>query len=63
MGAALVPRLAANANERDTVALPLGETIPPRLIEMVWNAERYRSTASRSFVEITAALCERLASS
>jgi DNA-binding transcriptional LysR family regulator len=62
MGAALVPLLAAKTNEPDTVSLRLGETIPPRLIEMVWNAERYRSTASRSFVEITAAVCARLAS-
>jgi DNA-binding transcriptional LysR family regulator len=61
MGAALVPQLAVNAVEPGTVRLPLGDTIPPRLIGMVWNAERYRSTASRSFVEIADEVCATLA--
>jgi DNA-binding transcriptional LysR family regulator len=61
MGAALVPLLAVSTDEPGTVSLRLGDTIPARLIGMVWNAERYRSTASRSFAEIAAEVCARLA--
>jgi DNA-binding transcriptional LysR family regulator len=60
MGAALVPELAVSP-EPETVSLRLGDTIPARLVGMVWNAERYRSTASRSFAEIAAEACAALA--
>jgi DNA-binding transcriptional LysR family regulator len=63
MGAALVPRLAMSADEPETVPLALGDTIPARVIGLVWNTERYRSTASRSFAEITAEVCAALTKS
>jgi DNA-binding transcriptional LysR family regulator len=60
MGAALVTQLALSPDESETVALQLGDTIPARLVGMVWNTERYRSTASRSFGEIAAEACAAL---
>ena len=61
MGAALVPLLAVSADEPGTVPLMLGDTIPVRLIGLVWNAERYRSTTSQSFAKIAAEVCATLA--
>lgn len=53
IGVAVVPRLAADPNDRATVAVPLDGVVPPRRIGLVWHADRYRPPAAKAFVELS----------
>jgi molybdate transport repressor ModE-like protein len=63
MGSALVPRLAVEASDRGVRMLPVGGDVPPRVIVIAWHRERYRSPASRAFVETAAQVCAELEAS
>jgi molybdate transport repressor ModE-like protein len=51
VGAALIPRLAADPNDDRVVLLDLGSRVPPRLIAIAWHRDRYRTPAARAFVD------------
>ena len=40
LGVALMPRLAVNFDDERTVAIELGELVPPRRIAVAWHCER-----------------------
>ncbi|MBD0328733.1 MAG: LysR family transcriptional regulator [Thermoleophilia bacterium] len=60
VGSALVPRLTMDEHEERTVMLELEPRVPPRLIGIAWHRDRYRSPASRAFVETAAELAAEL---
>jgi DNA-binding transcriptional LysR family regulator len=61
VGVALVPRLAVEPGHEGTVMLELHPSIPPRVIAIAWHRDRYRSAASRAFVETAVEFCAELA--
>jgi LysR family transcriptional activator of glutamate synthase operon len=52
IGVAIVPRLTVDDNDAGTVALDLGDLVPPRRIVLAWHRDRYRSPAARAFEEV-----------
>ena len=61
VGSALVPRLSVDENDPRTVILDVDPRIPPRTIALAWHRDRYRTPASRAFVEQAQAVCSQLA--
>jgi DNA-binding transcriptional LysR family regulator len=57
VGAALVPRLTMDPTDPETVLLEIGDTIPPRLLGIVWHRDRHRSDAATAFTEIARGVC------
>jgi molybdate transport repressor ModE-like protein len=60
LGIAPVPRLTVDLNDPATVAIPL-PAIPPRQIGLAWHRDRYRSPASRAFVDVAVEICREFA--
>jgi molybdate transport repressor ModE-like protein len=60
LGVAVAPSLVLRPERRGIVALPFGSRRPPRLLGLVWHAERYRSPAAAGFVEDAIALAANL---
>jgi DNA-binding transcriptional LysR family regulator len=60
-GVAVVPRLTVNLEDAATVAISLGDVVPPRRIVLVWHRDRYRSPAVLAFVELAADVCAEFA--
>jgi DNA-binding transcriptional LysR family regulator len=52
VGVALVPALAVDAADRRTVAIELGDVLPPRRLGIVWHVDRTRSAAAEAFIEL-----------
>ena len=52
LGAAVVPRLVVNPQNRELVSLLLGTRIPPRVVAIAWHRDRYRSAAADAFVQL-----------
>jgi DNA-binding transcriptional LysR family regulator len=50
LGCALVPRLAVDESDPTVSVIPTD--LPPRRIALMWHRDRYRSPASRAFVDI-----------
>ena len=59
LGSALVPLLAVDTSDPLIAILPT--SLEPRRIALMWHRDRYRSPASREFVEIAQAVCAELA--
>ena len=59
LGSALVPQLAVDPADPSVVVIPTD--LPPRRIALMWHSDRYRSPASRSFVDIAREVCAALA--
>ena len=59
LGSALVPLLAVDTSDPLIAVLPT--VLEPRRIALMWHRDRYRSPASREFVEIAQAVCAELA--
>jgi DNA-binding transcriptional LysR family regulator len=57
MGAAITPLLCVNEADEGTLAVPLGDLVPPRVIAVYWNAERQRSPTIETFLERAVAVC------
>jgi DNA-binding transcriptional LysR family regulator len=58
VGGALVPRLAVvDPHDEQTVVLELDSKVPQRLIGVAWHRDRYRSPASRAFVDVALEVC------
>jgi DNA-binding transcriptional LysR family regulator len=60
VGSALAPRLTMDEHDELTALLELDERVPPRLIGIAWHRDRYRSPASKAFVEAAAELAAEL---
>jgi DNA-binding transcriptional LysR family regulator len=60
VGAAVWPRLAIDPADTATRSLALDVTIPQRIICLAWHRDRYRSPATRAFVEAARAICAEL---
>jgi molybdate transport repressor ModE-like protein len=52
VGAALMPQLAVDSTDERTVAIELGDLLPPRRLGIVWHADRTRSAAADAFIEL-----------
>lgn len=52
VGAALMPQLAVDGADERTVAIELGDLLPPRRLGIVWHADRTRSAAADAFIEL-----------
>jgi molybdate transport repressor ModE-like protein len=52
LGVALMPRLAVNFDDERTVAIELGELVPPRQIAIAWHCERTLSAAAKALIAI-----------
>jgi DNA-binding transcriptional LysR family regulator len=61
LGSALVPLLAVDTSDPSIRILPTG--LEPRRIALMWHRDRYRSPASREFVEIARTVCAELSAS
>ena len=60
VGAALIPRLAADPNDDRVVLLDLGSRVAPRLIALAWHRDRYRTPAAEAFVDAALEVCAEL---
>ena len=60
MGAALMPGLAVDLDDPATVAIDLGDSVPPRLLGIVWHGDRVLSPAADAFVETAVQVCGTL---
>jgi DNA-binding transcriptional LysR family regulator len=60
MGAALMPGLAVDLDDPETVAIDLGEMVPPRHLGIVWHRDRVLAPAAAAFVETAVRLCGTL---
>jgi DNA-binding transcriptional LysR family regulator len=59
IGAALVPALSVSENDQSVRLLPLRD-VAPRILILVWHADRYRSPAAIAFTGSAQKLCEGL---
>src|SRR5205814_8254477 len=56
LGFALAPLLAVDENDPKVRLLQLVESVPPRVIVVVWHRDRYRPPAAAAFVETAIAV-------
>ncbi len=56
VGVALVPLLTVEQSDERVAVLCLDPPIPPRVIELAWHRDRYRSPSARGFVELAQTL-------
>lgn len=59
VGAALVPLLTVDPEHEGTAVLGL-TNVPPRRIGIAWHRDRYRSPATRAFVDLARDVCARV---
>jgi len=57
VGAALMPRLAVNANDPRIALVPLEDELPARRIAIYWHRDRREATAIMRLVEALEAIC------
>lgn len=55
LGTALVPFMAVDPADPAIAVIPTD--LPPRRVALIWHRDRYRSPASRAFVEIAREVC------
>jgi DNA-binding transcriptional LysR family regulator len=60
VGAAIVPALSVDWDDESVVALPLTEAIRPRVLSLVWHAERDLTATLETFCDATIAACREL---
>src|SRR5213593_3514908 len=60
LGFALAPLLAVDETDPKVRLLQLSETVPPRVLIIVWHRDRYRAPASAAFVETAVAVAARI---
>jgi DNA-binding transcriptional LysR family regulator len=57
VGCALMPRLTVDERDERTALIDVDHRVPPRRIGIAWHRDRYRTPASRAFVEAARELC------
>jgi molybdate transport repressor ModE-like protein len=60
VGAALMPRLTVDLENRRTVCVELADLFPPRLLGIVWHSDREQSDAARVIIEVARQVCQEL---
>jgi molybdate transport repressor ModE-like protein len=60
VGAALMPRLTVDLDNRRTACLDVAELFPPRLLGVVWHADREQSDAACALIEMARDVCAGL---
>jgi molybdate transport repressor ModE-like protein len=53
LGAALMPRLTVDLDNRRTACIDVGDLFPPRRVGLVWHRDREQSDAARALVAVT----------
>jgi DNA-binding transcriptional LysR family regulator len=61
LGAALVPRLAVDADDEDVAVVEVGDRLPPMSLGLFWHRDRLLSVPAQEFGEIARAVCADLA--
>ncbi|HYI75863.1 MAG TPA: LysR family transcriptional regulator [Gaiellaceae bacterium] len=61
VGLALSPRLTVDEDDPSVAVLDLHGRVPPRVIGLVWHADRHRSAAAEAFVETAVDVCRDFA--
>ena len=61
VGLALSPRLTVDEDDPSVAVLDLHGRVPPRVIGLVWHADRHRSAAAEAFVETAVDVCREFA--
>ena len=61
VGLALSPRLTVDEDDSSVAVIDLHGRVPPRVIGLVWHADRHRSAAAEAFVETAVDVCRALA--
>src|SRR5260370_11103091 len=56
LGFALAPLLAVDENDAKVRLMELAESVPPRVLVVVWHRDRYRQPAATAFVETAIAV-------
>jgi DNA-binding transcriptional LysR family regulator len=51
-GAALMPELSIERGDARVAVVSLDQVLPPRVVGLVWHAERYRSGAAQGFIDL-----------
>lgn len=57
VGVALVPQLTIDPADGRTVAIDVGDLLPPRRLGIAWHTDRTRSVAAEAFIELARAAC------
>jgi DNA-binding transcriptional LysR family regulator len=60
VGAAIVPALSVDWSDDAVAAVPLDDVLAPRVLSLVWHAERRLSPALETFCDATIAACREL---
>jgi DNA-binding transcriptional LysR family regulator len=60
IGAAIVPALSVDWEDDAVVALPLDEAIRPRVLSLVWHAERELTPTLETFCDATIGACREI---
>jgi DNA-binding transcriptional LysR family regulator len=60
VGVSVAPLLTVDADDASVEVVDLQGRIPPRVIGLVWHADRHRSPAAEAFVESAVAVCREL---
>jgi len=60
LGFAIPPLLAVDQEEPATRIIPLVETVPPRVLVVVWHRDRYRPPSAASFVDTAVAVASEI---
>jgi DNA-binding transcriptional LysR family regulator len=60
VGLALSPRLTVDEDDPSVAVIDLHGRVPPRVIGLVWHADRHRSAAAEAFVESAMSVCREL---
>jgi DNA-binding transcriptional LysR family regulator len=61
VGLSVSPRLTVDEDDPSVTVIDLHARIPPRVIGLVWHADRHRSAAAEAFTESAIAVCRELA--
>ena len=61
VGVSVTPRLTVDEDDERVEIVPLDGRIPPRVIGLVWHADRHSSPAAKAFVETAVEVCRTLA--
>jgi DNA-binding transcriptional LysR family regulator len=62
VGISVAPLLTVDEDDERVEIVDLQGRIPPRVIGLVWHADRHRSPAAEAFVESAVAVCRDLGS-
>jgi molybdate transport repressor ModE-like protein len=60
VGAAIVPALSVDWSDEAVAAVPLDDMLSPRVLSLVWHAERRLTGALETFCDATIAVCREL---